>query len=95
MLNFLRIFNDKECLTNDLNNPSSKYSVLGADGDGSWRSITLDLCHIFPLSVLCIDMMINKIRIPTRQLLLTLGFILFWLQGVYTYYETGFGSAKR
>ena len=98
MLNFLRIFNDKECLSNDLNNSSlakTQYSVLGVNGDGSWRSMVLDLSHIIPLALLCIDMIINKIRIPIRQLFLTLALIMVWLAAVYAYYLTGFGDYDR
>ena len=98
MLNFLRIFNDKECLSNDLDNPTlinNQYSVLGVNGDGSWRSHVLDACHIVPLTLLCVDMIINKIRIPTRQLFLSLFLIILWLVTVYIYYLSGFGNIKR
>jgi hypothetical protein len=96
MLNFLRIFNDKECLSSDTNNPAkTKYSVLGVNGDGSWRSHVLDLCHIIPLMLLCIDMLINKIRIPVRQLFITFWLIIIWLSTVYIYYLSGFGNYER
>jgi hypothetical protein len=44
----------------------------------SWRQRVLDMANYLPLAFLCFDFMINKIRIPFRQL-----FVLICICGAY------------
>ena len=45
----------------------------------TWREIVLDLVHIVPLVCLLFDMIFNKIKIPFRQINVSIFFIIVWI----------------
>ena len=54
------------------------YKHLVDPGATDWRDTVSDLGSFLPITCLCIDMLLNKIRIPLRQIAINIMLILFF-----------------
>lgn len=68
-MTYLLIFNDKEYPTSD----------------STWRESTVNMASVVPLFCLTIDCLLNRIRIPLRQIWTSILFSLFYIIMTYLY----------